>query len=267
MPAVIDERERRPAAVTLAILAEPPHGVVFIERAAHLANHPGQIGLPGGALDPSDGGDHRAAALRELHEEVGIGPERVSVVGELPMIAQRVNVFDVVPFVAVVEPGPLRIDPNEVASVFTVPLATILGDALTTGHVRVGAVDVPSDILDVDGRRIWGLTGRILRSFRDAWKAGDGDMRARVERALATNGSATRPAGVYPTMSTTIDDLRSAGSGRVTLATTGGTFSGFLLADKLGERVQFALLSDTPDGSPADALCVPVDTITGVQKH
>ena len=179
-----DERARRPAAVTLGILSDPPHGVIFIERAAHLANHPGQIGLPGGAVDPEDEGDHERAALRELREEVGIGAERVQIVGRLPMISQRVNVFDVVPFVAVIAPGPLSIDPGEVAAVFTIPLEVLVGDALTSGHVRVGLADVPTDILEYDGRRIWGLTGRILRSFREAWRAADGNLRARVEERL-----------------------------------------------------------------------------------
>ena len=43
-----ESKGRRPAAVVLGIFEEPPHGVIFIERAAHLRNHAGQIGLPGG---------------------------------------------------------------------------------------------------------------------------------------------------------------------------------------------------------------------------
>ncbi len=177
-------RPRRRAAVTLAILASPPHGVIFVERAAHLKNHPGQIGLPGGAVDLADGDDLRRTALREMHEEVGVAPERVHLVGELPMVSQRVNVFDVTPFVGVVEPGPLTIDAGETAAVFTIPLEIILSDALTEGTISFAERVVESHILDYDGRRVWGLTGAILRSFADAWSDPQQPLRAAVEGEL-----------------------------------------------------------------------------------
>lgn len=60
------DAERRAAAVVLPIFAAPPHGVLFVQRAAHLRHHPGQIALPGGGLDPEDEGDLERAALREL---------------------------------------------------------------------------------------------------------------------------------------------------------------------------------------------------------
>src|SRR5215469_601559 len=165
---------RRQAAVVIGIFRTPPHGVVFVERAAHLRDHPGQIGLPGGSVHPEDR-DLQATALRELHEEVGIESQRVRVVAELPMVQQRIaNNFDVTPFVAVVEPGELRIDPSETAGAFLVPLATILSE------------DFESHI-DYEGRRIWGFTARILRSFVSAWN--DGDVRAHVEPLLATTDS------------------------------------------------------------------------------
>ncbi len=176
---------RRAAAVVLAIFRAKPHAVLFVERAAHLRHHPGQIALPGGALDPEDEGDLRRAALRELHEEVGIEAERVTFVGELPMVSPRINPFVVTPFVAVVAPGDLRIDPSETASVFTVPLETILGDRLTVGRVGIGRVYVETHLLEYEGRQIWGMTGRVLRDFVDAWNAPDGDLRARVEAELA----------------------------------------------------------------------------------
>ncbi len=172
---------RRPAAVTIAILREAPHGVIFVERAAHLRDHPGQIGLPGGRLDAADP-SLQAAALRELHEEVGIEASRVRILAALPLIRQRINTFDVTPFVATIEPGSLRIDPRETAAVFTVPLATILGPSLREGEVEFGGIRIASPVLDHEGRRIWGLTARILQSFTGAWAAGD--LRATIERAL-----------------------------------------------------------------------------------
>jgi 8-oxo-dGTP pyrophosphatase MutT (NUDIX family) len=177
--------ERRAAAVILPIFAAPPHGVLFVERAAHLRHHPGQIGLPGGTLDPQDEGDLERGALRELQEEVGIEAARVTLVGRLPTVQPRVNLFDVTPFVAVIAPGELRIDPSETAGFFTVPLATILSDALRDGSVTIAGFEVETPLLDYEGRRIWGVTGRILRDFTEAWNDVQTGLRERVEKTLS----------------------------------------------------------------------------------
>ncbi|HEY4440016.1 MAG TPA: CoA pyrophosphatase [Candidatus Elarobacter sp.] len=175
---------RRTAAVALSIIATPPHGIIFVERASHLRDHPGQIGLPGGSVDPADGGDLQQTALRELREEVGVVPERVQIVGRLPQVSQRVNTFDVTPFIAVIAPGPFTIDGDETAGMFTVPLAVVLSDALRFGVIELPERTVDSHILDYDGKRVWGLTGRILRSFADHWNDANSGVRAAVESAL-----------------------------------------------------------------------------------
>ena len=176
---------RRTAAVAIAILGAPPHGVIFIERASHLRDHPGQIALPGGSVDAEDGGDLRRTALRELREEVGVAPERVRIVGQLPMVRQtRANNFDVTPFVATVAPGPLTIDGTETAAVFTIPLHFIV-EGLQAGTVTVGELTIETYLLDFETRRVWGLTGHILRSFVDAWNDPANPLRAAVEGAFA----------------------------------------------------------------------------------
>jgi 8-oxo-dGTP pyrophosphatase MutT (NUDIX family) len=173
---------RRRAAVIVTIFRTAPHGVVFVERAAHLRDHPGQIGLPGGGVHPEDR-DLEATALRELQEEVGIDPERVKIVAQLPVFSQRfVNNFDVTPFVAVVEPGELTIDGSETAGVFIVPLATILERGLREERVEYGGLRVQSLVLDYEGHRIWGLTARILHSFLVDWE--EHDLRSQVEPHL-----------------------------------------------------------------------------------
>ncbi|HUN29059.1 MAG TPA: CoA pyrophosphatase [Alphaproteobacteria bacterium] len=176
---------RRPAAVVLGIVETAPYGVIFIERAAHLRNHAGQIGLPGGGMDPVDGADLRATALREMNEEVGVAPGRVTIVGELPAINARVNNYTVTPFVATVAPGDLRIDATETAGVFTVPLERVVND-LRQDMVWVGAFKVHSPVLDHAEKRIWGLTGYILRAFVSAWNDPENSLRARVEARLSS---------------------------------------------------------------------------------
>ena len=45
--------------------------LLFLERTAHLRQHAGQIGFPGGGAEPTDSGVV-ATALREAGEEAGI---------------------------------------------------------------------------------------------------------------------------------------------------------------------------------------------------
>jgi 8-oxo-dGTP pyrophosphatase MutT (NUDIX family) len=174
--------ERRKAAVVMGIFSAPPHGVVFIERAAHLRHHAGQIGFPGGSLDESDR-DLQYAALREMKEEVGVASDRVEFVWTLPHVLPSVSNFDVTPFVAILAPGPLQIDATETAGVFTVPLATVI-DEVRDGVMDLGTIEVETTLLDYDGKRIWGLTGRVLRTFVDAWNEPDSEMRAAIEKRL-----------------------------------------------------------------------------------
>lgn len=180
----MDDAERRPAAVVLGIIDEPPHGVIFIERATHLRTHAGQIGLPGGGSDPEDGGDLMKTALREMEEEVGVEPSRVRFVGKLPAVRARVNQYVVTPYVAIISSGELRIDATETVGVFTVPLDIVL-DELRDGVVAIGTYEVKTPLLDYDGRRIWGLTGHILRSFSDAWNNPAANLRSLIQSSLS----------------------------------------------------------------------------------
>ena len=169
--------------MVLGIVEAPPYGVIFIERAAHLRNHAGQIGLPGGGMDPGDNGNLRATALREMAEEVGVAPERVTIVGELPVINARVNNYAVTPFVATIAPGDLQIDATETVGVFTVPLERVVAD-LRQDTVSVGVFKFESPVLDHAEKRIWGLTGHILRTFVAAWNDANDDLRRKIEVRL-----------------------------------------------------------------------------------
>ena len=178
--------ERRPAAVVIPIFADPPHEVVFIERATHLRRHAGQIAFPGGAVDAEDDGDLARTALRELHEEIGIPPAAVRIVDQLPMIRQARNIFNVTTFVGVVEPGtPLVVDRNEAAAAFRVPLAAIV----TPGAVRPGVevregLHIKTMLFDYGTMHVWGLTGSILEEFTRRYREAGSCLRASLEARL-----------------------------------------------------------------------------------
>jgi len=156
----------RDAAVLLLIVnhAEGPT-VVFTQRTAHLQDHAGQISFPGGRTHAEDLTPERTA-LREAHEEIGLDPARVQVLGRLPIYRTGTG-FEVTPIVGWAEP-PLeyRPDPHEVEAVFEVPLAFLLDpsnhryeSAFFRGALRkYWAVPYGE-------RFIWGATAAMLVMF------------------------------------------------------------------------------------------------------
>lgn len=168
------------------VLAPPPHSLIFVERARHLRRHPGQIAFPGGAADASDAGDPTRTALREAEEEIGVEAERVRVVGRLPDSRQELNRFIIAPIVGVLDAATrFRVDGEEIASVFAVPLAGILAAGSVYEDVAISAThDKPMYAFDYEGRHIWGFTGRILKSFVDAWNSPEATLRHAIEAAF-----------------------------------------------------------------------------------
>jgi 8-oxo-dGTP pyrophosphatase MutT (NUDIX family) len=152
-----------PAAVLVGLLAHPggPH-VILTERAAHLRDHAAEISLPGGRIEAGDEGP-AAAALREAFEEIGLAPERVELLGCLP-VYKTVTGFRVFPFVGWIEP-PVEfvLETHEVAAVFQVPLSFVLDPAnhRRESMVRHGELHTYY-VLPYPGYRIWGATAGIL---------------------------------------------------------------------------------------------------------
>jgi 8-oxo-dGTP pyrophosphatase MutT (NUDIX family) len=162
------ERPGRPASVLLALL-ERPDGptVLFTERAAHLKDHAGQVSLPGGRI--AAGESPAEAALREAHEEVGLDPKGVDVIGSLDEFLTGTG-FAVTPVVGIVaDAGFVAIpDSREVAGVFEVPLGVILDrSAMSVGYFERHGSRLLTYELNYGGRRIWGATAAVLRNFQD----------------------------------------------------------------------------------------------------
>jgi 8-oxo-dGTP pyrophosphatase MutT (NUDIX family) len=162
------ERPGRPASVLLALLDRSSGPtVLFTERAAHLKDHAGQVSLPGGRI--AAGESTSDAALREAHEEVGLEPKAVDVIGSLDEFLTGTG-FVIRPVVGLVTEREFvaRPDPREVAGVFEVPLGVILDrSAMSVGYFERHGVRLLTHELHYGGRRIWGATAAVLRNFQD----------------------------------------------------------------------------------------------------
>lgn len=161
----------RPSAVLIPIFVGAdghPH-LLFIERSANLLNHSGQIAFPGGKQDPEDA-SLAATALREAEEEIGLVPERVTLLGTLPPTFTVVSNYLIYPQVSLVR-GSLaeiapRINREEVASLIDAPLTTLADPAnLGSEEWVLQGVTRLITFYQVGPHRIWGATGYILSNL------------------------------------------------------------------------------------------------------
>lgn len=156
---------RAEAAVLLAFTDEPDAHLVLTRRANHLKTHRGEVALPGGMIDPVDVSPV-AAALRESEEEIALPRGAVEVLGELDPMVTRFGV-KVTPVVGIIAPDvPLIPNPDELDSIFRVPLDFFLRDERSRtdrGTVNGHSVAVPC--WHWQGYDIWGVTAIILVNF------------------------------------------------------------------------------------------------------
>lgn len=161
-------RTLRPAGVLVPVLGHPDQTrVLLTKRSSRLKHHPGQIAFPGGKQDEGDA-DVIAAALREAHEEVGLPPEHVEVLGTLPP-HETVTGFIVTPVIGwITEPFDEIAEPGEVAEVFRVPLAHVTDPAeYTIQSRRWRGARRHYYTVPFGPYYIWGATARILRGLAD----------------------------------------------------------------------------------------------------
>ena len=158
----------RPAGVLVPILEHDDGlSVLLTQRASHLKHHAAQASFPGGRMEEHDA-DVRETALRETHEEVGIAPEQVDVIGYLRTMP-TITGFAVTPVVGLIQSSvDLVIDRTEVDYAFEVPLDFLL----TEGNARL--VDREWEgrrfrlkEFHYDGERVWGATAYMLLAFRE----------------------------------------------------------------------------------------------------
>jgi 8-oxo-dGTP pyrophosphatase MutT (NUDIX family) len=145
---------------------------VLTERRQDLRRHAGEVSFPGGRQDEGEP-DLQATALREAHEEIGLPPQAVDVVGALRPTPTIATGYAIYPFVGVIEPGMTwTLSAREVAQVLELSLRELRDGYKRRRLIRRG-IPILSDTYTVGEHLIWGATARIL-----------GDLFERIEPLL-----------------------------------------------------------------------------------
>jgi 8-oxo-dGTP pyrophosphatase MutT (NUDIX family) len=136
---------------------------VFTKRPAHLRLHAGQVSFPGGRREERDP-DLVQTALREAHEEIGLDPVSVVLVGALAPTPTVVSDIAIYPVVGVIpEPSAAWIlAAGEVEAVIEAPLRELAATHRLQVVERPNGTRVTTDAYTAGSELIWGATARIL---------------------------------------------------------------------------------------------------------
>ncbi len=157
------------AAVLVAFYSAPDGPrLVLTKRSSTLKAHPGQVAFPGGKRDLGDK-TLQATALREAHEEIGLPPSQVDILGQLPNHT-TVTGFDVTPIVGwVTGAWTPSLNPAEVSELFSVPadLVTARRNFRVESRQWAGQARFYYTV-PYGPYYIWGASARMLRALADA---------------------------------------------------------------------------------------------------
>jgi 8-oxo-dGTP pyrophosphatase MutT (NUDIX family) len=164
---VLEVRGRTDAAVLVPLyIRDGELYAVFTKRRDDLRRHPGEISFPGGRYDEGEQ-DLRATALREAHEEIGLPPDAVEIVGALQPTPTIATGYAVYPFVGLIESGrSWTLSAREVAEVLELSLSELAAGYARRRLIRRG-VPIRTDTYLVGENLIWGATARILADLFD----------------------------------------------------------------------------------------------------
>lgn len=164
---------------SVLILIYPTHHnivVPFIQRPDYPGVHGGQICLPGGKCESSDG-TFWATALRETQEEFGIEVSDIEFLGELSQIYIPNSNYIVSPQVGFLPSRPV-FNPNsfEVSEVFEVSVRDFFQPLKIKKFKRsVNGNIIEAPYFDANGRQIWGATAMILSEMIEAFRQRSSD--------------------------------------------------------------------------------------------
>ena len=159
------------ASILVAITNELRPRLLLTRRSAHLSSHAGEVSCAGGKYELGDG-NNVVTALREACEETALPPDKVQLLGQLPIQTSKSG-MSVRPIVALIEPDLILVpELGEISRIFwadferliTQPTVEYKVEYRMQDHLeRTATLLTPS--WQVDGETVWGLTGKVLASL------------------------------------------------------------------------------------------------------
>ena len=141
---------------------------ILMRRPDYTGVHSGQISLPVGKAEKNDR-DIIETALREAHEEVGILPSEVSIIGLLTPLYIPPSNYIVTPVVAWADHRPeFSGDPREVDEILEISFTDFVDDrnVLKKRIKLFMGISANFPCFFIGGNIIWGATAMMLSEFR-----------------------------------------------------------------------------------------------------
>jgi 8-oxo-dGTP pyrophosphatase MutT (NUDIX family) len=138
--------------------------ILFTRRTNRVESHKGQVSFPGGACDDGESTPEETA-LREAEEEIGLSPKDVRVLGRLNEMV-TISYYRVTPVVGAIRwPALFRPAIEEVARIFTMPLAWLAEKSNRWEFTLPGRNRSVIFYHPYDGELLWGATARMTVDF------------------------------------------------------------------------------------------------------
>lgn len=165
---LIDSKFDRAAVLIPFIWDEGEWHLLFIRRSSYMDDyHGGQVAFAGGKFETEDE-SLEATALREAHEEIGIHPGDVTILGQLNH-HHSISRFQITPVVGHIDwPYELTLEQKEVARAFTIPLNWLADPSNHYIENRQLNNMPPFPVIyfnEYDGELLWGATARMTKTL------------------------------------------------------------------------------------------------------
>lgn len=146
--------------------------LALIKRNSYPGVHSSQIAFPGGKVEHYDA-NLEQTALRETQEEIGVSPDKISVLRSFTTVYIPPSNFLVHPFLGVsTNEIEFTLQEDEVSGIIETPLQLILDDSIvTTQSIETSyaqRMDIPA--FQIYDHTVWGATAMMLSELKDMLK-------------------------------------------------------------------------------------------------